>query len=116
MFSRRLSFCMRGAFLTAVLALAAASAICQEQQKLPDAPAPQNNAPAPSVALPPPSSADDQGNSSSSENPEPAGKYSSRRDNQRPGRPIRSLLLRDRGRSRPSRRAACPAARTAAMS
>ena len=69
MFLRPLSSCMRGAFLTAVLALAAASAIGQEQ-KLPDAPAPQNNAPAPSVNLPPPSSADDQGNSSSSENPE----------------------------------------------
>jgi len=69
MLSRRLSFCMRGAFLTVVLALAAASAICQEQ-KLPDAPAPQNNAPAPSVNLPPPSSADDQGNPSSSGNPE----------------------------------------------
>ena len=61
---------MRGAFLTAVLALAAASAIGQEQ-KLPDAPAPQNNAPAPSVNLPQPSSADDQANSSSSDNPEP---------------------------------------------
>lgn len=70
MFLRPLSSCMRGAFLTAVLALAAASAIGQEQQKLPDAPAPQNNAPAPSVTLPPPSSADDQGNSPSSGNPE----------------------------------------------
>jgi VWFA-related protein len=59
---------MRGAFLTAVLALAAASAFCQDQ-KLPDAPAPQNNAPAPSVTLPPPTSADDQANPSSGGNP-----------------------------------------------
>jgi len=60
---------MRGAFLAAVLALAAVSAAGQEQ-KLPDAPAPQNNAPAPSVNLPPPASSDDQGSSSSSANPD----------------------------------------------
>ncbi len=69
MFLRCLSFPMRGAFLAAVLALAAVSAAGQEQ-KLPDAPAPQNNAPAPSANLPPPSSSDDQGSSSSSANPD----------------------------------------------
>ena len=67
MFNRRLSSWIRGALLSAVLAFTAAYALPQEQ-KLPDAPAPQNNAPAPN--LPSPGSPDDQGSSSSSGNPE----------------------------------------------
>jgi len=42
----------------------------QQEQKLPDAPVPQNNAPAPNLNVPQPAP-DEQGNSSSSENPEP---------------------------------------------
>ena len=69
MFPRPLSSRIRGALLTAVFALGAMALLAQEQ-KLPDAPTPQNNAPAPSVNVPPPTTADDQGSSSSSENPE----------------------------------------------
>lgn len=68
---RRLSFRIRSAILTAVLTLTTAFAAAQ-QQKLPDAPAPQNNAPLPSANVPPVSSPDDQG-SSSSQNPDQAG-------------------------------------------
>jgi VWFA-related protein len=68
MFNRRLSSWIRGALLPAVLACATAYALPQDQ-KLPDAPAPQNNAPVPNVNVPPPGAPDDQG-SSSSENPE----------------------------------------------
>ncbi len=53
-----------------VLALGAAAVIAQDQP-LPDAPTPQNNAPVPSVSMPPPTSADDRGNPSNGENPEP---------------------------------------------
>jgi len=68
MFRRPSSFDSRGALLTAVFYLLAATcAICQ-QQKLPDAPIPQNNAPAPNVNVPP--SPGDQGSSSSNANPE----------------------------------------------
>lgn len=70
MFPRPLSSRIRGAILTAVLAFVAAALLAQDQ-KLPDAPTPQNNAPAPSVNVPPPASANDQGDSTSSENPEP---------------------------------------------
>jgi len=52
----------------AVLALSAV-AIAQDQ-KLPDAPAPQNNAPLPSVNVPPPNGGDEQGESPSNANPE----------------------------------------------
>jgi VWFA-related protein len=69
MFPRRLSYRIKGALLTAVLALSAL-ALCAQDQKLPDAPTPQNNAPVPNLNVPPPTSADDQGNPSSSENPE----------------------------------------------
>ncbi len=69
MFNRRLSSWIRGALLPAVLTLAAAYALPQ-QQKLPDAPSPQNNAPAPNANVPPPGTGDNQGSSSSSENPE----------------------------------------------
>ena len=60
---------MRGALLVAILAFAAVYAMPQ-QQKLPDAPAPQNNAPAPNVNVPASGAPDNQGSSSSSENPE----------------------------------------------
>jgi VWFA-related protein len=69
MFNRRLSSWIRGAILAAVLALTAAYAVSQ-QQKLPDAPTPQNNAPAPNVNVPQPGAPDDQGPASSSENPD----------------------------------------------
>ena len=55
-----------GALLTAILALAAVSAVAQDQ-KLPDAPTPQNNAP--SVNVPSPGNPGEQGESSSA-NPE----------------------------------------------
>ncbi len=44
-----------------------------QQQSLPDAPAPQNNAPAPSAKVPVPPPSDDQNGSSSSGNPEQPG-------------------------------------------
>lgn len=69
MFDRRLSPRILGVFLTAVLALTAISAYSQ-QQKLPDAPAPQNNAPLPNVNVPTPGASDDQGSSSSGANPD----------------------------------------------
>lgn len=69
MFNRRLSSWIRGGLLSAVLIFATAYAMPQEQ-KLPDAPAPQNNAPVPNINVPPPGAPDDQGSSSSSENPE----------------------------------------------
>jgi len=58
-----------GALLAAALVLGAAAAFSQEQ-KLPDAPIPQNNAPAPNVNVPPPTAAEEQGNPSG-ENPAP---------------------------------------------
>src|SRR5208283_1408779 len=66
MFHRQLSFCTRAVVWMACVALVALSAFAQ-QQKLPDAPTPQNNAPAPAISIPTPG---DQGSSSSSENPE----------------------------------------------
>jgi len=72
MSDRRLTFRIRSAILTAVLTLTTAFAAGQ-QQKLPDAPAPQNNAPLPSANVPPVSSPDDQGSSSSNENPDRPG-------------------------------------------
>ncbi len=72
MFHRPLRLLIQGACL---VILAASSAVSQQQQqKLPDAPVPQNNAPAPNVNLPPPASPEDQGNSSSSGNPEQPAK------------------------------------------
>jgi VWFA-related protein len=53
----------------AVLVLTAAFAVGQ-QQKLPDAPTPQNNAPVPDVNMPPPSAPSDQGSPAPSANPE----------------------------------------------
>ncbi|MGC2110257.1 MAG: VWA domain-containing protein [Candidatus Korobacteraceae bacterium] len=55
--------------MAALLTLAATYALPQEQ-KLPDAPAPQNNAPAPNVNVPPPGAPDNQGASPSGANPE----------------------------------------------
>ena len=66
MFHRRLSLCTRAALWLACMALVAPSGFAQ-QEKLPDAPTPQNNAPAPAVSIPIPG---DQGSSSSSDNPE----------------------------------------------
>ena len=65
MFRRALSFWIGGAVVLAALTLTASYAV--SQQKLPDAPTPQNNAPAPDQNLPTPG---DQGSSSSSGNPE----------------------------------------------
>jgi VWFA-related protein len=67
MFNPRLSSWIRGALLAALLTLAAAYARPQEK-KLPDAPAPQNNAPAPNVNVPPPGAPDNQ-TPASGENP-----------------------------------------------
>jgi VWFA-related protein len=72
MSDRRLSFRIRSVLLTAVLTLATGFIVAQ-QQKLPDAPAPQNNAPLPSANVPPMSNPDDQGSSSSNENPDQPG-------------------------------------------
>ncbi|HKD83830.1 MAG TPA: VWA domain-containing protein [Terriglobales bacterium] len=69
MFHRPLSSRIGGALLTAIVALASATALAQDQ-KLPDAPTPQNNAPAPSVSVPSPANSGDQGESSSGANPE----------------------------------------------
>lgn len=68
MFHRRLSPWIYSAVIVAALSFTVCHAAAQ-QQKLPDAPTPQNNAPAPP---PPAATPDDQGSSSSSGNPEPA--------------------------------------------
>ncbi len=68
MFNRRLSSWIQSAVMVAALTFATSYARSQEQ-KLPDAPTPQNNAPAPSVTLPSQGTPGDQG-SSSSGNPE----------------------------------------------
>ncbi len=59
--------------MTTLLAVLAWSTALAQEQKLPDAPSPQNNAPAPSVSIPQSGNPDDQGPSSSSENPEQPG-------------------------------------------
>lgn len=66
---KRPTFGIKCAILLAVLTFAAACAVAQ-QPKLPDAPTPQNNAPAPNVNVPTEGAPDDQGSSSSSGNPE----------------------------------------------
>jgi VWFA-related protein len=68
MFNRRVRPWIHSALMVAVLSFAASYAVAQEQ-KLPDAPAPQNNAPPPSVNVPPQAPPATQG-SSSSGNPE----------------------------------------------
>jgi len=60
MFRSALSSRMRTALLTAGLTFFAAVSAVAQEQKLPDAPAPQNNAPAPTVNVPQPG-ADNQG-------------------------------------------------------
>ncbi len=69
MFIRQSSFWTRGAIFAAVLTLAPAFAPAQQQQ-LPDAPKPQNNAPVPQETLPAQSVPGEPGSSSSSGNPE----------------------------------------------
>lgn len=69
---RRVNFRIRTILLTTVImALTAVFAFGQQQQTLPDAPAPQNNAPAPKA--PPQTSSDDQGTPPSSGNPDQTG-------------------------------------------
>jgi VWFA-related protein len=68
MFNWRISPWIQSAMLLAILSLAVSYVVSQEQ-KLPDAPTPQNNAPTPSVNLPSQGTPDDQG-SSSNGNPE----------------------------------------------
>ena len=63
---QRLLLCAALVFLTTTLVLA-------QEQKLPDAPNPQNNAPAPSANVPQPPGADDQGAPPPGENPGQAG-------------------------------------------
>lgn len=53
-----------------ILVIAAATFAASQDQKLPDAPIPQNNAPAPTVNVPAESTPDSQGTSSSKGNPE----------------------------------------------
>src|SRR5580698_4462052 len=71
MFNRRLSYRIRGAFFAALLTLLTAAYAQTQQQKLPDAPSPQNNAPLPDVNVPPPGAAGEQGSSSSANPGEP---------------------------------------------
>jgi len=68
MFNRRLSFRTMCAVLSALM-LAAVSLASQE--KLPDAPSPQNNAPVPQLSVPSSGAPDTQGDSSSAANPQP---------------------------------------------
>jgi len=68
MFNHRLSFRIRDAVVAAALTFVAAYALAQ--QPLPDAPTPQNNAPAPSPSLPSQGTPGEPGSSSSSGNPE----------------------------------------------
>ncbi len=70
---RRLDFRIRTVLLTAAITLTTAFAFGQQQQTLPDAPAPQNNAPLPSANVPAQPSPDDQGSSTSSGNPAAPG-------------------------------------------
>jgi len=69
MFRRPLNAHIRAALLMAVLVLFAGCLAIAQEQKLPDAPNPQNNAPAPSVNVPVPN-AGDEGSSSSNANPQ----------------------------------------------
>jgi len=70
MFRRPLNSLTRGALLAALLALFAVLPAIAQEQKLPDAPNPQNNAPVPSANIPQPG---DQGSSSSASNPAQQG-------------------------------------------
>ena len=92
MFNRRLSPWIQSAVMVAALSFAASYAVSQEQ-KLPDAPTPQNNAPAPSVNLPSQGAPDDQGLVFEWK-PRSAAKYSQRLPAARRSRPTRKLRLR----------------------
>jgi VWFA-related protein len=74
MFRPYLSYRTPTILLAVVLALFSAMLLSiptsAQDQKLPDAPSPQNNAPAPNLNLPQPPAPDDQGQSSSNGNPE----------------------------------------------
>ena len=67
MFRGPVNLCVKGAQTVVLTLLMASVAICQ-QQKLPDAPTPQNNAPVPSANVPPPS--DQQSSPPPSANPD----------------------------------------------
>ena len=73
MFNRRLSYWILCAAFSALLLTA--SSLCS-QEKLPDAPIPQNNAPVPQVSVPTPDTSDSAGESSSAANPQASSKYS----------------------------------------
>src|SRR5215475_5606205 len=68
MLNRRLSYWILCA--TASALFLTASSLCS-QDKLPDAPTPQNNAPIPQVTMPTPDSSDNGSESSSAANPQP---------------------------------------------
>ena len=70
MFCPPLSHRVQGALLTAVFTIYVATSVLAQEQKLPDAPNPQNNAPAPNLNVPQPPGPDDQSPSSSNGNPE----------------------------------------------
>jgi VWFA-related protein len=68
MFNRRVSYWL----LCAIgMALISAPSFVRSQDKLPDAPTPQNNAPVPQMNTPSPASPDNSGESSSAANPQP---------------------------------------------
>ncbi len=68
MFHRRLSYWIVCAAVSALLLTASS---LWSQEKLPDAPRPQNNAPIPQVSVPTPDNSDSGGESSSAANPQP---------------------------------------------
>jgi VWFA-related protein len=68
MFNRRLSYWLLCAIATALIS---APTFLRSQEKLPDAPTPQNNAPVPQMNVPPPGTPDNSGESSSAANPQP---------------------------------------------
>src|SRR5689334_4533853 len=68
MFRGPVKLCVRGAQTVVLTLILTSPGLCQ-QQKLPDAPTPQNNAPVPSVDVPPPASPDQQNSPPSTDNP-----------------------------------------------
>lgn len=69
MFRSGLTHRLQSVLLAATLTLFATATVCAQQQKLPDAPGPQNNAPVPNVNVPPPA-ADNEGAAPSVPNPD----------------------------------------------
>ncbi|MFZ0706532.1 MAG: VWA domain-containing protein [Candidatus Korobacteraceae bacterium] len=69
MFNRRLSYWIVCAAASALLLTASS---LRSQEKLPDAPSPQNNAPVPQVSVPTPDTGNGGGESSSAANPQPS--------------------------------------------